>query len=88
MQKAHQFAREVAIRRSDDLKKFVTETLNPISKMSEIDFQKLFPDRTFTSFLTTVTAQDSEAVKRRNFVASVAFALGLLFLLVFVGLNL
>ena len=88
MQNAHRFAREVALKRSNELQKFMTETVTPISKMSETEFQNIFSDRTYASFLTTATARERNAVKRLNLLASVAFATGLLFLLAFVGLNL
>jgi hypothetical protein len=88
MQKAHRFARDVAVKRSDELQNFIDKTLNPISKMSDAEFQMILGNRTYTSFLTTATARESKAVKRLNLVASVAFGTGLLFLLAFVGLNL
>jgi hypothetical protein len=87
IQEAHQFARDVAVKRSDDVRKLISET-NRVSKLSDVDFQQFLGDRSYASFLTTVTARESEAVKKRNLVASLAFAMGLLFLLLFVGLNL
>ena len=88
MQKAQKFARDLAVKRSGDLEKFINEKLIPISKMSDVDFQKNFGDRGYAPFVTAVAARESEAVKRLNLVASGAFAMGLLFLLLFVGLNL
>ena len=88
MQKAHRFARDVAVKRSNELQEFVNETLKPISKMSELDFQAFLGNRTYVSFLATVTAKESGSVRRVNLAASIGFATGLLLLLLFVGLNL
>jgi len=89
MQEAHKFARDVAVKRSKELKELVSEEFIPICEMSETDFpNSIFGQRSYASFWRIVAAPESEDVKRLNLKASIAFAIGLLSLFCFVGLNL
>jgi len=40
MQNAHRFARDVAVKRSNELQNFMTETVTPISKMPRQNFKR------------------------------------------------